>query len=67
MGTNISQGAGVCNTSRRGTLLFLRNFIFIFFWLNGALYAPYSGEQQVQKIWRSLLITKWPRLGPWIY
>ena len=31
MGTNISQGASVCNTSRRGTLLFFRNFIFIFF------------------------------------
>ena len=45
MGTNISQGAGVCNTSKRGTLLFFRNFIFIFFlitWcikrLNGALF-----------------------------
>ena len=40
MGTNISQGIGVCNTSKRGTLLFFRNFIFIFFfWLNGALYV----------------------------
>ena len=45
MGTNISQGVGVCNTSKRGTLLFFRNFIFIFFliiWcikrLNGALF-----------------------------
>ena len=45
MGKNISQGAGVCNTSKRGTLLFFRNFIFIFFliiWcikrLNGALF-----------------------------
>ena len=38
MGKNISQGAGVCNTSKRGTLLFFRNFFFIFFfWLNGAL------------------------------
>ena len=42
MGTNISQGASVCNTSKRGTLLFFKKKKK--FWLNGVLYAPYYGE-----------------------
>ena len=42
MGTNISQGASVCNTSRRGTLLFFRNFIFIFFLIKWCIICSLS-------------------------